>query len=55
VEKMLKLAEEAPEPDADGADSRAQSPSPSAALPSTAMERLLAEGVSLLSVEIFVS
>ncbi|KAG9078929.1 hypothetical protein FS749_009007, partial [Ceratobasidium sp. UAMH 11750] len=43
-EKLLKIAEEDLEPDVDGANSRAQSPPPVAPPPSTAMERLLAEG-----------
>ncbi|KAF8608237.1 kinase-like protein [Ceratobasidium sp. AG-I] len=41
--KLLKLAEEPPEPDVEGVASRPPSPSPRV-IPSTAMERLLAEG-----------
>lgn len=40
----MKLAEEPPEPDVEGVASRASSPTPTM-VPSTAMERLLAEGV----------
>ncbi|QRW12775.1 Tyrosine kinase catalytic domain protein [Ceratobasidium sp. AG-Ba] len=42
-EKLLQIAEEELEQDADGTNSRAQSPPPKTS-PSTAMERLLAEG-----------